>query len=168
MIFKYFAIIAFFTSLLAGCSTSQREAVRETSLPQPETEIEETTEFQGVEDSLPTPQLLANARTWSPQFIATGFASGIMIEFTGLKKNAELRARYAGIELQPISQDSTGLQLPPSITLTTTINDLRQAFFKVRPGKYLLRQTREWAEQSYVRDIEVKEGSYSIVSIGVK
>ena len=154
-------------TMLAACSSSPREAVRETSRQEPADSAQEAMEFQEVESPSPTVDQLAGAKTWSPKFIATGSASGIMVEFTGLKKDAELRARYAGIELHPAFQDSGGMHLPASIRLSTTINDLRQAFFKVRPGKYLVRQTKDWAEQSYVKDIEVKEGSYSIVSFGV-
>ncbi len=104
-------------------------------------------------------------RAWTPKFIATGLASGIMIEFTGVKKDKPLHARYAGIELRrypavPQSEEENGKQLtwnqkgddvlaatfePRRIepfALSTTINDVKQAFFKVPPGKYLLRQTK--------------------------
>ena len=91
MSFKYCFIVTVVVIILSGCSSSHKEAVKETPLQQPEAAIFDTTELQEEDNSLPTPQPLADARTWSPQFIATGFASGIMVEFTGLKKNAELR-----------------------------------------------------------------------------
>ena len=90
-----------------------------------------------------------------------------MVEFTGLKKNAELHARYAGIALERADPDSLAQVFPPILTLTTTINDLRQAFFKVPPGKYLFHQTKAWANKSLLRDVEVKEGSYSVIRIEV-
>ena len=87
-----------------------------------------------------------------------------MVEFTGLKQDAKLNARYAGVELRRAVPDTS---LAATFTLTTTINDLRQAFFKVPPGVYFLRQTRAWAEQSYIREVEVREGNYSVITIGV-
>ena len=163
----YCLIFGIVATMLAACSSSQREAIRQTSRQGPADSAQKAMNYQEVESPSPRVDQLANAREWSPKFIATGSASGIMVEFTGLKKDAELRARYAGIELRPVVQDSGVTHLPASITLSTTINGLRQAFFKVRPGKYLVRQSKDCAEKSYIRDIVVKEGSYSIVSFGV-
>lgn len=142
--------------------------------PLPQVEIEK--------DAEPVRQI----KPWSPRFIATGLACGIMIEFTGVKKDKPLHARYAGLELRRFSADpgsmADNIKQPASITsiassdplhrdpllLSTTINDAKQAFFKVPPGKYLLRQTKEWADQTYIRDVEVREGNYSVISIPVR
>ncbi len=142
--------------------------------PLPQVEIEKNAE--------PVPQV----KSWTPRFIATGLACGIMIEFTGVKKDKPLHARYAGLELRRFPADpgsmADNIKQPASITsiassdplhrdpllLSTTINDAKQAFFKVPPGKYLLRQTKEWADQTYIRDVEVREGNYSVISIPVR
>jgi hypothetical protein len=164
MWFKY-SYILIAPALFVGCSSSRNEAVHQPLHDQERAAVQESTAVLDADAALPpTPEALKNARTWTPQFIPTGFASGIMVEFTGLKQNAKLNARFAGIELQRSVQDTS---LPATLTLTTTINDLRQAFFKVRPGVYLLRQTKAWAEQSYIRAVEVREGNYSVITIGV-
>lgn len=96
-----------------------------------------------------------------------------MVEFTGLKKDAALRARYSSIELKRIQvpsaensknilRDQTGV-----ITLNTTINNLRQAFYKVPPGKYIVRHTKDWGEKTFVQDVEIREGNYSVIRINV-
>jgi hypothetical protein len=164
MSFKY-RYILFAPALVIGCSSSHHEAVRQPSQESPTTAVQESASALEVDAVLPpAPEALVSARTWSPQFIPTGFASGIMVEFTGLKQNAKLNARYAGIELRRAVPDTS---LPATFRLNTTINDLRQAFFKVPPGVYFLRQTKVWAEQSYIREVEVREGNYSVVTIGV-
>jgi hypothetical protein len=114
-----------------------------------------------------------------------------MVEFTGVKKDKPLHARYAGIELRrypaaadPAASASTQLTLNEQgndfvpapfdvdraepIVLTTNINDVKQAFFKVPPGAYVFRQTREWADQSYIGGVIVRDGSYSVIIVPVK
>lgn len=163
MRFTYLHIVIIIT-FVAGCSSSREEVVNKA--PQPPQEItQDPAPAQDAETPVPlSADPLFEARRWSPLFIKTGFASGIMVEFTGLKENAKLNAQYAGIELQRIVPDTL---FPAALNLTSTINDLRQSFFKVRPGLYLLRQTRVWAEQTYIRDVEVREGNYSVVRIEV-
>ncbi len=111
-------------------------------------------------------------------FIPTGSACGIMVEFTGLKKNKPLNARFCALELQhypagtaaPDSLFLVGGAFPEGgkvLSLTSAINDLRQAFFKVQPGTYLVRQTRDWADRSFIRNVEVRDGSYSVIFIDV-
>lgn len=164
MRFTYFHIFIILT-FSAGCSSSREEVVNKPPPPPQEIITQDATAEQEAETTLPpSAEPLLEARRWSPLFIKTGFASGIMVEFTGLKENAKLNARYAGIELQRVTPDTL---FPSTFNLTSTINDLRQAFFKVRPGWYLLRQTRLWAEQTYIRDVEVREGNYSVVRIEV-
>lgn len=125
-------------------------------------------------------------RSWIPHFIPTGLACGIMIEFKGVKKDKPLHARYAGIELRRYPPAVTSVvsateQIGPTISssridmprygpfvIGTTINDQKQAFFKVPPGKYLLRQTKEWADQTFIDNVVVREGNYSVVSIPVR
>jgi hypothetical protein len=106
-------------------------------------------------------------RPWQSRFIPTGFACGLMVEFTGLKKDAQLNARYCSVELVPASHtDTSGVQLKP-LTLTTQINDLNQAFFKVPPGEYTFRQLKEWADQSRVMALHIREGNYSVITLDV-
>ncbi len=111
-----------------------------------------------------------------------------MVEFTGLKKTAQLNARYAFIELRrlpaeiapaPKTASPVGYleNRPPveapraadaePMLFRTTINDLRQAFFNVPPGKYFFRQTKDWADRSVIRNLEVREGHYSVIRIDV-
>jgi hypothetical protein len=111
-----------------------------------------------------------NAKPWNPRFIQTGLASGVMIEFTGMKKGKKLSAKYANLELTRYLPDTTIHSKPKTplldkpVRLQTTINDLQQAFFKVSPGKYLARLTNDWGDRSYIRDLEVKEGEYSVIT----
>ena len=90
-----------------------------------------------------------------------------MVEFTGMKNNKPPNARNSSIELQKYPIDSTGARPSSVITSTSIINDIGQAFFKVTPGVYLVRHTKNWADKSYIRDVEVREGSYSIIQIQV-
>lgn len=160
---------------LAGCSTSTLDAVKGDPPPMPDS--------ADVQAARPAPiradsAALSAMRPWTGHFIPTGSACGIMIEFTGIKKNKQLNARYCTVELQryPIPEiDGDSLQPPASgfseglktLSLTSPINDLRQAFFKVPPGTYLVRQTRDWADRSIVRNVEVRDGNYSIIFIDV-
>src|SRR5262249_53539587 len=157
--FNIFIILIF----ISGCSSSHQEATNRSpaQLQEPVAQEQPAPESEPL---APAPDLLSEARRWTPQFIPTGFASGIMLEFTGLKSSAKLNARYSGIELARMKPDSS---LPPVLKLTSTINDLRQAFFRVRPGLYLVRQTRAWAEQTVVKEVEVRDGNYSVVMFDV-
>ena len=153
MSFYHWIIVIFFAILFAGCSSSDKGAARDAPQGEPEVAVQDSAQPTEPSQAPSLPPSQQAGRAWTPRFIPTGSASGIMIEFTGLKKNAELHARYAGIELQHIARDSSTQVLPSTLTFTTTINDLRQAFFKVSPGKYLLRQTKAWADQSTIRDV---------------
>ncbi|MBI1806594.1 MAG: hypothetical protein HYR76_06030 [Ignavibacteria bacterium] len=170
---------------IIGCSHSSKETTKADSVSPSRFLQEEPSVSNDVPSAERSP--IDHAKLWNPRFIQTGATSGIMIEFTGVKKNKPLRARFSTIELwrYPLntlrmqeysasgftaknnrsnlhSKDTSGV-----ITLSTTINDLRQAFFKVAPGKYLLHQTKEWADQSYIKDVNVLEGNYSILQIDV-
>lgn len=155
---------------LAGCFT-QEEAVKEAE-PQPVVVApkRKTPPPPPVEQPAES-NVFAEARIWSPRFVATGLSSGIMIEFTGMKKDAPLNARFSGIEVWPYPVDTVAFAQHDSSalpqTLSETINNLRQAFYKIPPGMYLVRHTKEWADTSYIRDVEVREGEYSIISVGV-
>ena len=62
------------------------------------------------------------------------------------------------------------MEHPPQaspVILTSTINDIRQAFFKVAPGIYRVHQTKDWADQTPVNNVEVRDGSYSVILIEV-
>jgi hypothetical protein len=111
---------------------------------------------------------MAEAEAWSPRYVQTGLASGIMVEFTGLKKGKTLQAKFANIELRRYLADSASQgALPPvsgPMRAQTTINNLHQAFFKVQPGRYFLRLTNPWADRRMVRGLEVKEGQYAVVA----
>jgi hypothetical protein len=156
--------IFLFGVLLAGCSSSRREAIRNPAEEQSAGSSKDSSRGVDLQDNPPVSEVPKPVRAWKPRFLPTGSASGIMIEFKGVKKNATLRTRYAGIEVQRFASDTSA---PRSLTFSASINDLRQAFFKIRPGKYVVRQVKDWADRSYFRDIEVKEGSYSILTIDV-
>lgn len=158
-------------AIFFGCGSSSQRATSPPSVQQ-----------EPKKDELalsPTPpervaSATEHARKWNPQFVSTGGSSGIMAEFTGVKKDKKLRARYSAIELWDQSPDSaagrdttSNSRKGTSIKLIASINDLRQAFFKVKPGTYLFRHTRLWADTSYIRDIEVREGNYSVIKIDV-
>jgi len=163
---KHYLIFATLILLLTGCSSSHKEAAKESPQQQPEVVFQDSTDFIETETT-PPPSPSQGIFLWQPRFIATGSASGIMVEFTGLKQTAKLNARYAGIEIIMIGKDSSATSLPTTFNLTTMINDLRQAFFKVPPGTYRVRQTKAWAEQSNIHNVEVREGNYSVISIKV-
>lgn len=170
---------------IIGCSSTPKEITREK--PASTDAIVHEVRTAAKEVLPPETSPFSQARRWSKRFIQTGVASGIMIEFSGIKKDKSLHALYSAIELWRYPLDTMRVQehfslsvdgktstadpkakgVPGFVTLTTKINDLRQAFFKVSPGKYLLRQTKSWADQSYVRDVEVLEGNYSILQIDV-
>jgi hypothetical protein len=123
------------------------------------------------DESLSETELMAQAEAWTPRYVQTGLASGIMVEFTGLKKGKTLQAKFANIELRRYLGDSatqaSQVLLPPvsgPMRAQTTINNLHQAFFKVQPGRYLLRLTNPWADRRMVRNLEVKEGQYAVLA----
>lgn len=175
--------------VIAGCASSSRQAAvssRDTSNAISKEPVEPMI-GDTVGDS--TSRSL-QMKAWQQKFIPTGLASGIMIEFTGVKKDKPLHARYAGIELRrypssPLNETPSGKQLASihqearstaepfdvlrlePFSLSATINDVKQAFFKVPPGKYILRQTKEWADQGFFGDVIVREGNYSVVIIPV-
>jgi hypothetical protein len=179
MKFVVHGLVVFTVALLAGCSSSHQAPVMEAPVASAAVtpmQAPVDTPVVAVEDPVPA----ITEKTWKPKFIPTGFASGIMVEFTGLKNNATLHAHFASLELNPQSAGvnpgtnaSVNSDTPPpiqeaSFRLTATINDLRQAFFKVTPGLYHIRQTKDWAEDTLVKNVEVREGSYSVVQLAVK
>jgi len=164
---KHYLLFTTVILLFTGCSSSHKETVKEPPQQQPEIVFQDSSDFIETEAPPPPSPSTQGVPSWQPRFIATGSASGIMVEFTGLKPTAKLNARYAGIEILRIGQDSSATSLPITFNLTTTINDLRQAFFKVPPGTYLVRQTKVWAEQSNIQNVEVREGNYSVITIKV-
>src|SRR5260221_3540481 len=140
---EYYLLIC--TLLGIGCGSSSHETISSVLSSRPE--VREETPVSAPSQSIEEAPQIQSMKAWSPHFIQTGLSSGIMVEFTGLKKDAPLKARYSSIELkrvttaanensQNIIGDQTGV-----ITLNTTINNLRQAFYKVPPGKYIVRHT---------------------------
>jgi len=171
-------VITLCTNSIIGCATSSRDVAKEVPVGS-KNPVAETLKTQS-ESPKHDPSPLEFANAWSPHFVRTGLSTGIMVQFTGLKKHAKLGARYSGIELWRYPEDSVATYLQTqstaempgenrrdSLTLTSTINYLRQAFFKVSPGIYLFRQTKNWADQSYIRGVEVREGNYSVVTVAV-
>ncbi len=118
-------------------------------------------------------------RAWTPRYITTGISTGIMVEFSGMKKGKQLNARYAILDVWrcPNGPATGGVVHPAAapgdsgesafVRLFATINDLRQAFFQTSAGRYMIRHTTPWADQRYIRDVIVRPGSYSIVTVGV-
>jgi hypothetical protein len=158
-------------ALLAGCSTSRQSPAAErttAAVPEAPPAVVIDTALPAPEDPVPA----VEERTWKPKFIPTGFASGVMLEFTGMKKDATLHAHFASLEFLPqpggTNADLQKTIQEPATRMTATINDLRQAFFKVSPGIYHIRQTKDWAEQTLIKNVEVRDGSYSVVQVAVK
>lgn len=170
---------------LISCGPSTKEELRrEQTIPPQSPILTDGQTAPSPKESVPPTE---TTRKWNPKFISTGDASGIMVQFIGLKKNAQLNARYAFIELRrlpenlPAAQSSTPVgyleNRPPAeipkisegdpTILRSTINDLRQAFFNVPPGKYSFRQAKEWADRSIVMNLEVREGHYSVIRVDV-
>ncbi len=102
-----------------------------------------------------------------------------MVEFGGMKKGKSVNARYAILDVwrypvvsgvspehrsSDLRSDSTASAF---VRLFATINDLRQAFFKTSAGRYVIRHVTSWADERYIRDVIVREGSYSIVTVNV-
>lgn len=147
--------------LLSGCSSTPHEAQRsavhaDTAAPAAVRHEADT----GIVGRVPGAEA-ARTLAWKPHFIATGYASGIMIEFTGMKNDKPVNARFASIEVRDAAGGSAAK------TFTSTINALRQAFFELPPGRYIVRQTRTWADQAPIHTVEVKEGHYSLVPVSV-
>jgi hypothetical protein len=166
----------FALALFAGCSSSTRDEQR-TPPPAPApARLDTLSDLSAAvpdqpDDDTPEQELLESAQPWSPRFVQTGLASGIMVEFTGIKKGKTLQAKFANIELHRYLADTTAP--PPAGTMPqvsglmrtqATINNLHQAFFKVQPGKYFFRLTNPWADRRMIRDLEVREGAYSVLS----
>jgi hypothetical protein len=101
---------------------------------------------------------------WNPKYIQTGASSGIMVEFTGLKKDRPLNAHYALIQ---VWRDSLLGDTSRPQTLLSQINEFHQAFFPLAPGTYLMRQMKEWADRSIFQNVVVKEDHYAIVPLDV-
>jgi len=182
-------LLIIFPLILAGCSSSNDVTGNDPDMsPAAADDSSEIAQDVVAEDSAAR---IPPMKSWIPKYIQTGLASGIMVEFTGVKKDKPLHARYAAIELfrypapgdasdrsaNQLTLNEEGNDFVPvpfdvdqaaSIALTTTINDVKQAFFKVPPGAYVFRQTREWAEQSYISSVIVRDGSYSVIMIPVK
>ena len=108
--------------------------------------------------ALPSPDTIL---PWIPRYISTGISSGIMVEFTGFRTDKPMNARYSFLEYGQMENDTTYTQIRSSI------NDLRQAFFTLPPGRYIVRHTTTWAEQHFTRDVVVKDGQYCILPVTV-
>ena len=169
--------------LIAGCASPQHiSAVQTTDTSA--TALDDPPKAPDAEKQKSSADTSVLMKSWSPKFVATGLASGIMVEFTGVKKDKPLHARYAGIELrkyadapageeaaapgdQPAINGNDLLNVQPVI-YNSTINDVKQAFFKVPPGRYVLRQTKDWAARDFISGVIVREGSYSVITIPVR
>jgi hypothetical protein len=155
---EYYLLIC--ALIWAGCGSSSRENSLSMLSLSSRQNIEEVSRLQSL-------------KKWPPHFIQTGLSSGIMIEFTGLKKDALLNAKYSSIELKRVSPsagDESKKSSPEQsgiITLNTTINNLRQAFYKVPPGTYIVRHIKDWAEKTIVENVEIREGNYSVIRVNV-
>jgi len=156
---RYFLLRVVCIAALAGCH--QAAEIQHTE--QPSSQVVEMPSTDSSIESVTRPPI-DSAHDWYPRYIPTGASSGIMIEFTGLKKDRILNAHYAFIQVWPDSvvNDSAGAQ-----TLLSRINDLHQAFFPLTPGNYRVRQMKEWAERSLYHNIVVREGHYSIIPLDV-
>lgn len=174
MKFQHPYIIWIIAVILAGCTSSSPEHQQSTTLnDQPKKELP-----QDLDSTISIPEVgfsqesesspFEKSKPWKPRFIQTGLSSGIMIEFTGMKKGKKLSARYANMELRRYLSDANPATFPSNLEKPTavqaSINDLQQAFFKVSEGKYVVRLTNEWADRSYIRDVEVKDGEYSVLT----
>jgi hypothetical protein len=110
---------------------------------------------------------------WKPKFITTGFSTGLMVEYLhlqhspGKQRRAVLDAWGYFSQQSPLRRDksteSDSLSATAFLRITAAVNGLGQAFFSLRPGRYMLRQVSPWAEQIYTREVIVREGAYSIV-----
>ena len=185
---RFFGLQLLVILMCAGCSSSSHDvAGKEPDIISPVTD--DPPPARAADTAAEAVTRIPPLKSWAPKYIQTGLASGIMVEFTGVKKDKPLHARFAGIELRRYPTDAgerSANQLtlnqpgndfvPPAfdieraepIVLNTTINDVKQAFFKVPPGKYVMRQTKEWADQSYIGGVIVREGNYSVIMIPVR
>lgn len=165
--FSFCAILA-----LAGCASSSPEEQQPPPLVPSVARVDTLSDLSAVlpgqtEEEPAETALPAQAEAWSPRFVQTGLASGIMVEFTGIKKGKTLQAKFANIELRRYLHDSVAAGAVPPVSgpmkAQTTINNLHQAFFKVQPGRYVFRLTNPWADRKMIRDVEVREGAYSVL-----
>ncbi len=109
-------------------------------------------------------------RPWHPRYVTTGISTGIMVDYNGMKKGRLVQARYAILDTW-----KCGYASPPRAELDASaftrtlkrINDVGQAFFAVPPGRYIVRHAADWGDQTYLRDVIVREGSYSIITVTV-
>lgn len=84
-----------------------------------------------------------------------------MIEFTGFKSEKPVNAKYSYLEYGQLDNDTTFTQM------RSQINDLRQAFFTLPPGRYIIHHVTPWAEQHFISNVIVRDGQYSIIHINV-
>lgn len=171
---RYLALFAVLAVI--GCSSSEPEVRSPAPLPQA-VEIDTVSDLSAALPELqqeaepPEAALLSRAVDWTPRFIQTGLASGIMVEFTGMKKGKTLQAKYANIELRRYLSDTAGARragaapaLSGPMRAQANINNLHQAFFKIQPGTYFFRLTNPWADRTMTRGLVVREGEYSVQS----
>jgi hypothetical protein len=113
----------------------------------------------------PAPEILFpytdTITSWTPRFISTGISTGIMVEFTGFRTDKPVNAKYSYLEFGETDNDSTFLQT------RSQINDLRQAFFSLPPGRYIIRHITPWAEQRFIGNVMVRDEEYSIITVNV-
>ncbi len=98
---------------------------------------------------------------WVPRYIPSGFATGIMIEFKGVKEGKTLNAQFSILQCARLDLDTTFQRL------YSKINDLRQAFFSLPAGTYMIRHSTPWADQSIICDVTVLNGKYSVIELSV-
>jgi hypothetical protein len=168
-----------FAVALAGCSGSApEERTAPTAASAPPVVLTDTLSDlsaalpgQTQDDEILDQALLESASPWTPRYVPTGLASGVMLEFTGVKKGKTLNAKVANIELRRYLHDTVaapaGGPLPAlsgPMRTQAPINNLHQAFFKVQPGTYFLRVTNPWADRKVMRGVVVREGEYSVLS----
>jgi hypothetical protein len=167
-----FGRLSFFTGLLAAGCISSAPPVE--PLPSPPVIIQLALRpAPGDVPRLcasPDPTIL-----WIPKYIITGISSGLMVEYLNLPRTPA-QVRRAVIDAwrtdipvsssrkqRNIERDSLGSTAFQRIS--AAVNGLGQAFIPLRPGTYMVRQLSPWAEQIYTREVLVRDGSYSVLTI---
>jgi hypothetical protein len=176
LVFSICALVAAL-AMIGGCSSPPPEVHAPPPVVRTPVQIDTLLDLsaalpgQPANEDLPDQALLEGASGWTPRFVATGLASGVMLEFTGMKKGKTLNAKTANIELRRYLHDTLSAgagpltaQLSGPMKAQAAVNNLHQAFFKVQPGTYFLRVTNPWADRRVTRDVVVHDGEYSVLS----
>ena len=125
---------------------------------------------------------LRHATPAETKFVATGFSSGLMLQLDASRPS--IRPPHIGVDMWRYPLDTVLIQESArrsqstrgdnafqleirneTVSLTSVINDLGQAFFKIPPGTYLVRPKLATLNFDYAVGIEVKAGKYSIVPL---